>query len=331
MVKDFDSTLTDALDLAARSAQTAGPGAARIRGRQRTMRKRIALSTASLALVAVAATAAFKVASPGHSLPPAHPTPGPSASAIGIPTSAPGEATTSAATGAPANPASSNPSRNTPSSSSSSTAIKTDPQQVVAGAWLSPGQLPFASTFDWKAIQATSQGAPIGQQLTPTVFYVSPKTQFQTLTMCGDPTSLLSRGNGAQHTDYDATTPPVSATANNVASQYIFFFANPEAAQQTYKWLQSQYSSTCFSNFPGAQFTKTASNATEATWLMTAKGTSTSPDLPEYEREYFVQRGATITYVSVTSYTQTLPTTYNDAAELGTIAGLACEYGGACQ
>jgi hypothetical protein len=61
--KDFDSTLSDAIDRAAGAANTAGATAARIRGRERTMRKRIVISTTSIVLVAAGTGAAFAVTS----------------------------------------------------------------------------------------------------------------------------------------------------------------------------------------------------------------------------------------------------------------------------
>ena len=64
MSKDFDTTFSDAIDLAAGAAQTAGASAARTRGRTRTMRKRIAISTMSFVLVAAGTTAAFSATSP---------------------------------------------------------------------------------------------------------------------------------------------------------------------------------------------------------------------------------------------------------------------------
>ena len=94
----------------------------------------------------------------------------------------------------------------TPLRLSESGTTTADPHQVAGAAWLAPGQMPFASTFQWKAMRADPQGSsPIGQQLTPTVFYVANTTSFQTLTMCADPTNLLGRTTGAQHTDYTAT------------------------------------------------------------------------------------------------------------------------------
>jgi len=301
MSKDFDTALADALDHTAHAAQTTGPEAARIRGRKRTMRKRIALSTVSLALVAIGATAAFKATS----------------STGGAP---------QLTAASPTHTASPSPATSSPTGSASATSSQTttaDPHQVAQAAWLTAGQLPFASTFHWKAASADSTG---GQQLTSTVAYLPNTTTLQTLTMCADPTKLLDRTVGAQVTAFNATT----GTGNNQASQYVFFFADASSAQQTYTWLQSQYSSSCLLNGTGAQVTKTGGDgATGATWL-TLKGSSALPDLPDYTREYFVLRGSTIAFVSVTSYTNTLTTTYDDATQLSTIAAHLCVYGGPC-
>ena len=209
--------------------------------------------------------------------------------------------------------------------SSGSTAA--GPQQVVDAAWLTADQMPFAADFHWKAMQADPQGSsPVGQQLTSTVFYVANNTSLQSLTMCADPGKLLPRTTGAQHTDFTATT----GTGTNQASQYIFFFADAAAAQQTYTWLQSQYSSSCLLNGSGARVTQVGTHGTtEATWL-TLKGSSTLDDLPAYSREYFVLRGSTIAFVSVTSYTSSLPTAYDDATQLSAIASHLCVYGGSC-
>lgn len=63
MSKDFDSTLLDALDLAAAAAQTAGAPAARTRGKKRSVRKRTALVAMSLVLVAAGTTVAIRSSS----------------------------------------------------------------------------------------------------------------------------------------------------------------------------------------------------------------------------------------------------------------------------
>jgi hypothetical protein len=301
--KDFDATLSEALNLAADAAQTPGPAAARTRGRKRTMHQRIGISTASLALVAVAATVAFK-AVPTHT----DTTPVASAST---------HYTVSAS--------------NSPGIASH--AASADPHKVVPAAWLAANQLPFADTFHWKAQPASPQGSPIGQPLTPTVFYVANDTSLQSLTMCSDPSWLLPRTTGAQHSEYLAAT----GTGNTQASQYLFFFANSDSAQLTFNTLVKQYGPSCQQHDGGAQPQLLAGNlnapqsaVSEMAWL-TVKGKSSSPDLPDYTREYFVLRGNVIAYVAVTSYTDAnLPTAYADTAQLSTIASHVCVYGGAC-
>jgi hypothetical protein len=61
--KDFDTTLVDALDLAAGAAQTAGAAAARTRGRQRSVRRRNALVAMSLILVAAGTAVTIRASS----------------------------------------------------------------------------------------------------------------------------------------------------------------------------------------------------------------------------------------------------------------------------
>lgn len=268
------------------------------------MRKRIAVSIASAVLAVGGATAAFAVAST-HGGTPQMTTGSPSVTASPSPSSGGIPPTTS----------------NSPSSNAATAA---DPHEVIEAAWLAPAQLPFANTFSWKAVQAGLQGsAPIGQPLTATVFYVAKDTPFQALTMCGDPANLLGRTVGAQHREFGATPEG----SGNAASQFVFFFANAASAQQAFAWLQGQYA-ICLPS-TGMTITKTAGDGlTSAAWL-SLKGSSGPVDASAYTREYFVLRGSTIAYVSVNSRT-TLPTTYNDAAQLSTIAAHLCVYGGPC-
>lgn len=294
MPKDFDTTLSAALDLAADAARTEGAAAARVRGRKRTVRTRIAASALSAALVAGGTTAAFKIASPYDGTP--RPT-----------------ATNPLAT---ASPTVHNP------------AATADPHQVAPDAWLSPAELPFAGVFSWKAVQADPHGiSPIGQPLTATVFYVANNTPFQSLTTCADPASLLGRTIGAQHTDYTAT----AQGSSNTASQFVFFFANPASAQQTFNWLQNQYVATC-ENVKGMIPTKTVGDGrTNAAWL-SVEGASGPIDASAYIREYFVVRGSTIAYVSVSTNAGGPTTTDDDdVAELSTMAAHLCVYGGLCR
>jgi hypothetical protein len=328
--KDFDTTLSAAIDLAAEAAQTAGASAARIRGRQRTVRKRIAISTVSAVFVVVGATAAFKLASPHDGAPqltatsplvtatttaPASPSP-----------SADPRATTSPSASSSSSSGTITPSTSTSGSPSSNPAGTADPHHVVPGAWLAAAQLPFAGTFHWKAVQADPQGSsPIGQPLTATVFYVAKDTPFQALTTCADPTNLLGRTTGAQHTEYTAT----AAGSSNTASQFVFFFADSASAQQAFTWLQSQYSPSCATG--DMTTTKGAGDGQSSAAWFSVKGASGPIDAPAYTREYFVLRGSAIAYVSVSSGTGNLPMTHDgDAAQLSTIAAHLCVYGGPC-
>ena len=330
MSKDFDTALADALDHTAHAVHTSGPEAARIRGRKRTVRKRIALSTTALVLVAIGATAAFAAtSSTGGGRPQMTPA-GPSYTVSGSPTAGPTQSA-SASANASTSPSSVTSSSAAPgstgstgsNSASSSQTTTVDPRQVIQAAWMTAGQLPFADTFHWKTATQNLTG---GMQLSSTVGYLSNTTSMQALTSCADPTKLLGRTVGTQFMDFNAT----AGTGNNQASEYIFFFADASSAQQTYTWLQSQYSSSCLLNGSGAQVTKTGGEGTTGSTWLTLKGSSTLPDLPDYDREYFVLRGSTIAYVNVTSYTSTLATTYDDATQLSTIAAHLCVYGGSC-
>ena len=106
MSKDFDTTLSDAIDRAAEAAKTAGASAARTRGRKRTMRKRVAVSTLAIVCVVGGSSAAFAL-SRSHGgaatqLPPANPSPTASPTSVSNPTGAP--ATTSPSANAPESP-----------------------------------------------------------------------------------------------------------------------------------------------------------------------------------------------------------------------------------
>jgi hypothetical protein len=294
--KDFDSTLSAAIDLAAAAAQTSGAAAARLRGRKRTVRKRIAVSTLSVVLIATGATVAFKIAAPHTGTPQL-------------------TATTPQAT-ATAGPASGSPS--------SRPTVTADPHQAAPGAWLTAAQLPFGDTVAWKADQAGQNGGPIGQPLTPTVFYMAKDTSLQALTACADPAALLGRTTGAQHAEYAA-----AQSTTQTASQFVFFFADAASAQQAFNWLQSQYSPACRAD-SGMTVTKTAGDGqTSAAWLI-LKGASASLDVSASTRDYFVLRGSTIGYVTISDPDLKLPTAHDDAGQLSTIAAHLCVYGGPC-
>ncbi len=161
MAKDFDATLSDAVDLAAGAAQTPGAAAARIRGRKRTVHKRVALSATSCVLLAAVSTAAFTFSS-SHGdatpqLPAATTGPGPTTAASPTPDTVPGSAGSSAdsATTAPSTSVSS-----TPSTSASSTPTATSGGSATVPAapsttWLTPSQVPYDNLMNWRALTPT--------------------------------------------------------------------------------------------------------------------------------------------------------------------------------
>jgi hypothetical protein len=206
-------------------------------------------------------------------------------------------------------------------------AITADPHQVAAGAWSAASQLPFDATFRWKGVQSDPQGSsPIGQPLTATVFYIPKDTTFQALTSCADPTDLLVRTIGAQHTEYTATAPGSTDTA----SQFLFFFADTASARQAFNWIQAQYSPACVSG-GGMTSTKSAGDGQSSAAWFSVSSTQGPGDLPSYTREYFVLRGDIIGYVLISSSTGNLPTTPDgDTAQLSTLAAHLCVYGGPC-
>jgi len=107
------------------------------------------------------------------------------------------------------------------------------------------------------------------------------------------PGRAVASHDGGQLTEY-------RATSGTVARQFIFSFSDDASAQQTFTWL-------------------------------TVKTSKSYPvDLSPYNREYFVQRGSTIAYVEIEA-TATLPTTYDDAAQISTTASHLCVYGGSCE
>jgi hypothetical protein len=159
VAKDFDATLSDAIDLAAGAAQGPGAAAARIRGRKRTTRKRVALATMSFVLLAAGSTAAFKFSS-SHGAAPQLPagtfgsTPGTAVSttpttaassapaAVSKSTGTSTDIATGTPTGAPATSTS-----GAPTTSASSPVSATAPSTT----WLTPKQVPFHDLMNWSA------------------------------------------------------------------------------------------------------------------------------------------------------------------------------------
>ena len=224
--KDFDSTLSDAIDRAAGAANTAGATAARIRGRERTMRKRIVISTTSIVLVAAGAGAAFAVTSHNGGTP--HQTAAsPSVSAVpssGASTSpSAGSTPTTSASGAQSNTA----SPSTPTSSSSTTSVTTGVE-----VWLTPSQLIYDSTMKWQAATPTSCTAG---SFEISSLYPGGCSEH---TIAGDP-------QPAEQMDTQTFSAPSVATGNGAwagttADQEFYSYANSADAQAAYQYFTNQ-------------------------------------------------------------------------------------------
>jgi hypothetical protein len=159
--KDFDTTLSDAVELAAGAAHTAGASAARIRGRERTMRKRIIVSTTSFALVAAGAGAAFGITSHNRGTP--HVTAAsPSVSASRTPSAGPSPTPTAGPTGLPITTASRTLGTSSPVNTPTGPASTgtTSSATTASENWLTASQMPYASTMNWTA--GTPSGCATG-------------------------------------------------------------------------------------------------------------------------------------------------------------------------
>jgi hypothetical protein len=182
MSERFDDLLSGVVDSAGRAAREPGADAARKRGRQRRNRQRVAASTLSVALLGVAGgVAAVNVhGSNGvptapvtgtHSVVPVTSGPysaSPSATSSSAPTSTPTATTGSGSSTATARVSSS-------AASHASSSVSVDPDQYVAGAWLSAGQMPLyaANVTMWQS--TTAAGTRVGGEV-----YADPAKQAST-------------------------------------------------------------------------------------------------------------------------------------------------------
>ena len=206
MSKDFDSTLSNAIDVAAGAAQTAGASAARTRGRTRTMRKRIALCTTALVIIAGGTTAAFAVSTtPGHGAPPI-----PAAPSISVRPShtATGTPTVTATTASPTSGTSTGPATNGSPSGvpSTGTGSNTGSTSTDTGTSASPG---------------TSTTSSIPAEPFPGIWDITSWQQYRTFQASvaqghqpwlTDPASVVA----AWAADSVSATPPVHQIATNV-------------------------------------------------------------------------------------------------------------------
>jgi hypothetical protein len=157
VAKDFDATLSEAIDLAAGAAQGPGATAARIRGGRRTRRKRVALSATSFMLVAAVSTAAFALSSSNRGATPQPPAATTSTPPTTAPTSTPATVPSSPdepATNTPPTSTSGTSGTSTGTSSTSSAPTNTsstspDSPTAPSPTWLTPGQVPFDNLMKW--------------------------------------------------------------------------------------------------------------------------------------------------------------------------------------
>jgi hypothetical protein len=309
--KDFDTTLSDAIDLAAAAAQTAGAPAARIRGRKRAVRKRIAVTTTSFVLAAVCATAAFKISSPNDSGTPTAPdsastSPSASVSATTSASAAPSthsSTTPSAQTG----PTATTPSGNAPQ------AIAPNPGRYVAKAWLSPAQLPFArvgyTIWDHeRGIGTLLGGSAYGQTV----------QQYKANNSCSSVTAGSALGDGLSEALTGAQAQVFQSsnlgkiwpdgTIPAYASQYALFYPNATAATAVMNALSADYTA-CKTQVTGPDPTtgetlagsvqQTVNGGSAQCWtLLAAQPDSTVANGTE-DHTCFVRSGAMIGTVTV--------------------------------
>ena len=153
--KDFDTTLSAAIDFAAAAAHTPGAQAARIKGRKRTMRKRIVLSTASFVIIAIGTSAAFRAASSdGTGQPSTNTTPRPTTSTAPAtptttPTSASGTPSTPSTSSAPHTTSGTTGGTTNPTGPQNPTTAGSPPGAATVPGWLTPAQVPFAGLMNW--------------------------------------------------------------------------------------------------------------------------------------------------------------------------------------
>jgi hypothetical protein len=334
--KDFDTTLSDAIDLAAGAAQTPGASAARIRGRKRTVRKRIAVTTTSFALVAVCATVGFKASSSSYD----NGTPKtPSSASISPSAPAPVSATTSPSATPSTHPsATSSPSASSPSAGPTGTTptgttppvTVPDPGRYVAGAWLSPAQLPFAragyTTWDHESGTGTLLGGSA---------YGQTAQQYTASSSCSSiaPGSALADGlgqglTGAQVQVFQSSNSGKiwpNGTIPAYASQYALFYPNAAAATAAMNALSADYAS-CKTQVTGpdpatgatlaGSVQQTVNNGSAQCWTLLAAQPGSTTANGTADHTCFVRSGAMIAAVTVS---------VNQAGSLSTVSFTASD------
>ena len=311
MSKDFDTTLSDAIDLAAGAAQTAGAPAARIRGRKRAVRKRIAVTTTSFVLVVVCATVACKASLSNNSGTPTAPPSASTSPSVSV------SATTSASAApsmhpsttprAPAGPTATTPSGTAPQ------AMVPNPGRYVTGAWLSPAQLPFTragyTIWDHSGGIGTLLGGSAYGQTVQQYKVNNSCSSIATASALGDGLSEALTGAQVQvfqSSNFGKIWP--DGTIPAYASQYALFYPNATAATAAMNALSADYAA-CKTQVTGPDPTtgralagsvqQTVNGGSAQCWTLLAAQPNSTVANGTVDHTCFVRSGARIGTVTV--------------------------------
>ena len=308
MPESFDTLLSEIAETAGSAVHPTGSVAARRRGHQRAVRRRVAASVLSVALLGGAGGLSFALATHNSATPApiTHsntPTPTPST---------------------PASPsASASSSSPSPSASASSTtpSVTGDLHTVVPAAWTPVNQFPFSS-LNWKANMSQASIETGERQW----FYT-----------CWGATTLAHLGaSGYQHITYNATRPGGTSDA---AEQVMFFFPSTSAAEQALATIQNDYAhcpeQTTGLNgvamIPTLQQTEQLDGS--YAWLHYFRTGGGAPgdtaDIAPDNHEYFAQRGDVVEMVWIGN-DSAIDNSSGDLSFLNSLNANLCVYGGKC-
>lgn len=311
MPESFDTLLSEIAETAGSAVHPTGSVAARRRGHQRAVRRRVAASVLSVVLLGGAGGLSFALATHNSA------TPAPITHSNTPTPTAPTPSTTASPS---ASAGSSSPS---PSASASSTppSVTGDLHTIVPGAWTPASEFPFS--LDLKA----NMNQPSINTADRQWFY----------TCYGSGTTLEHLGaSGYQEMTYKATAPQ---RFFNTADQVMFFFPSTSAAEQALATIHNDYlhcpeQSTDTNGVPitGTMRLTEELDGSYASLhtFRTALGSPGSPaNIPSDSHEYFVQRGDVVELVWFGSDIG-VDDPSNDLSFLNTLNGSLCVYGGKC-